>query len=217
MLAHELRNLASPIRNAVQLLQMCGPPEPRLIRAREVIDRQVRHQARLIDDLLDISRISQGKIELRRERLDLVELVRNTVEDRRGILDDARLDLALKLPAEPVWVTGDPTRLCQVVGNLIQNATKFTETGGRVSVRVVANDALAAIIVADTGIGIDPEIMPHVFEMFAQARGRADGLGLGLTLVRGLVELHQGEVHLSSDGPGRGTEVVVSLPRDRGS
>src|SRR5688572_21511023 len=136
MLAHELRNPLAPIRHAVELLKRIGPPEPRLIRIREIIDRQVSHQAHLLDDLLDVSRISRGQIRLRRERLDLVPLVADAAEDFRSLLEDAGLQFSVELPGAPVWVNGDPTRLAQIVANLLRNATKFTDPGGQVILRL---------------------------------------------------------------------------------
>ncbi len=218
MLGHELRNPLAPIRNCLHILR-----SPRLSgdqgdRARLTIERQVLHLSRLVDDLLDIARISRGKILLRRERLDLVEAVRATVEDQRQDLEAAGLAVALDLPAEPLWIDGDPTRLSQAVGNLLNNAGKFTEPGGRIT--VVAQRELgsgtAAVAVRDTGIGMEPELLARAFEPFSQAergpdRGRG-GLGLGLALVKALVELHGGSVEAASPGLGRGTEVVLRLP-----
>jgi signal transduction histidine kinase len=218
MLAHELRNPLSPILNALQVIQQLGSSEPRLVHAKEVIDRQVRHQARLIDDLLNVTRINHGKIVLRRQRLDLTCLVRDCVTDQTSALEQSGLTLVLELPDEPVWIDGDPTRLSQVLDNLLQNAIKFTPAGGRVDVRVAPDldGRRVAVSVRDTGMGIDPELLPHVFESFIQAdrsleRSRG-GLGLGLPLVRGMVELHGGEVRAESKGPGRGAEFTVLLP-----
>jgi signal transduction histidine kinase/ActR/RegA family two-component response regulator len=216
MLAHELRNPLAPILNAVGVLKRLGSDEPISRRAWEIIERQVRHQARLIDDLLDISRITRGKISLRPERLDLVRLVRDTAEDRRTLLEADGRALALQLPDTPVWVEGDPTRLSQVVGNLLDNAAKFTDPGGHIAVTVAAEVEFAVIRVRDTGIGIDPEILPHVFDTFSQAdrtlERSSGGLGLGLALVKGLVALHGGEAVAASEGVGRGCEFTVRLP-----
>jgi signal transduction histidine kinase/CheY-like chemotaxis protein len=218
MLAHELRNPLAPIRNAVQLLQQLGPAEPSVVRVREVIARQVAHQARLLDDLLDVSRISRGKIELRRRPLEFVRLVGDVAEDHRRVLETGGLTLCLELPEEPVWMEGDPTRLAQVVGNLLGNATKFTEPGGQVRVRLVADpeSQSAVLSVRDSGIGIEPTMLLHVFELFAQGAQGLDrsrgGLGLGLALVKGLVEQHGGSVWAHSEGPGQGSEFNVLLP-----
>jgi signal transduction histidine kinase/CheY-like chemotaxis protein len=218
MLAHELRNPLAPIRNAVQLMQQLGPAEPPLVRVREVIARQVAHQARLLDDLLDVSRISRGKIQLQRQPLELVRLVSDVAEDHRRVLETAGLTLRVELPEAPVWVDGDPTRLSQVVGNLLGNAAKFTEPGGQVRVRLVAEpEAQTAVLsVRDTGIGIEPTMVLHVFELFTQADQGLDrsrgGLGLGLALVKGLVEQHGGSVWAQSEGSGQGSEFNILLP-----
>jgi signal transduction histidine kinase/CheY-like chemotaxis protein len=218
MLAHELRNPLAPIRNAVHVLKLLGSAEPAVADARAMIDRQVAHMARLIDDLLDVSRIARGKILLRRERCDLTEIVRTTVEDYRGVLEATGLKLAVELPPEALAVQGDRTRLAQALGNLLQNANKFTDAGGQVWVRLAADRAAgwAAIRVRDTGIGMDVDILPRVFEAFSQAdrslvRSRG-GLGLGLALVKGLVELHRGSVRAHSAGPGAGSEFTIQLP-----
>ena len=215
MLAHELRNPLAPIRNAVEVMRRIGPEEPRLRETREMIDRQVAHMAHLVDDLLDVSRISRGKILLRTEPLDLTALVGATVEDHRSLLETHGLRLTLELPAEPVWVTGDATRLSQVVGNLLQNSSKFTNPGGRVEIRLAAGRQ-AVLTVEDTGIGMGPEILARLFEPFSQADGSLDrsrgGLGLGLALVKGLVELHGGEVAAESPGAGRGARFTIRLP-----
>jgi CheY-like chemotaxis protein len=186
-----------------------------------MIDRQATHMARLIDDLLDVSRIAHGKVLLRKEVLDLVKVVRATAEDYRSGLEAAGLTLDLQLPDQPLWVRGDPTRLAQIVGNLLHNASKFTDPGGCVTVRVTRaeSDDTAVIAVRDTGIGMDQKTLAEVFETFrqaenSQARSRG-GLGLGLALVRGLVELHDGSVHAASDGPGRGSEITIRLPMER--
>jgi PAS domain S-box-containing protein len=220
VLSHELRNPLGPIRNALHILRIVAPGEPEELEAREVIDRQVRHLSRLVDDLLDVFRITHGKLLLRKERLDLARLVRLTVADHRKALETAGLRVAIEVPEQPVWAVGDTTRLAQVVGNLLANAGKFTDPGGEVCV-CLSSDAGAAealLTVRDTGIGIAPETLPHVFEIFAQggnltrARG---GLGLGLALVRGLAELHGGRARAHSDGLGHGSELSVWLPLAR--
>jgi signal transduction histidine kinase len=216
MLGHELRNPLGPIRNAVGVMRLLGLGEPQLVWARDVIDRQVVQLARLVDDLLDVSRISRGKIVLQTERLDLAGLVRNVVEDCRRDFDDAGLCLALDLGDTSVWVDGDRARLTQVMTNLLQNSLKFTERGGQVSIRVETAGQWAILRVRDTGVGIDPEMLPRLFETFAQADRSLDrskgGLGLGLALVKGLVSLHGGEVSAFSGGRGQGAEFVVKLP-----
>ncbi|MEO7419271.1 MAG: ATP-binding protein, partial [Thermoanaerobaculia bacterium] len=218
MLAHELRNPLAPIRNSVEVLRRIGPAEPRLLRVGEMIDRQVAHMAHLVDDLLDVSRVSRGKILLRAERLDLTPLVAAVVDDLRNLLETSGLELEQELPPEPVWLTGDPTRLSQVVGNLLQNAHKFTNPGGRVRVRLVADreSGQAVLSVEDTGIGMAPDILARLFEPFSQADGSLDrsrgGLGLGLALVKGLVEMHGGDVRAASPGPEQGSTFTVRLP-----
>lgn len=220
MLAHELRTPLAPIRNAVQMMRKTGPQESQLNQARDMIDRQATHMARLIDDLLDMSRISQGKILLRKEPLDLTELVRATVEDYRASLEKAGLTLEGEMPAESFMLLGDRTRLWQVIGNVLHNAGKFTDPGGRVTVRLgrEGENKTARLSVRDTGIGIEPEMLARVFETFSQADRSLDrsrgGLGLGLSLVKGLVEQHGGAVEAYSAGLGHGTEVIIRLPLD---
>jgi PAS domain S-box-containing protein len=218
MLGHELRNPLAGIVNGVQVLKMVGGGTQDVQAMREVIERQAHHMTRLIEDLLDVSRISRGKIQLRKERVDLVELVRTTVEGHRLQLEAGRLALSLQLPARPFFVYADPTRLAQVVGNLLHNAQKFTDPGGQVAV-AVAEESLgrfAVLSVRDTGIGLEPAALTRVFEAFHQANASLDrnrgGLGLGLALVKGLVEMHGGEVTACSQGLGHGTEFRVRLP-----
>jgi PAS domain S-box-containing protein len=218
MLGHELRNPLAPIRNAVHVLEQ-GGNDPTLTQwAKEVVERQVRHMTRLVDDLLDVSRIAQGKVQVQRTRLDLSSLVRSTAEEYRPALQDAGLRLQVDVPHQPVWVTGDATRLTQVVGNLLDNARKFTDAGGEVSLRLAVNAhaAKAAVSVRDTGIGLAPEMVRRVFDLFEQADrglGRSrGGLGVGLALVKALVELHGGEVQASSPGPGQGAEFSFWIP-----
>ncbi|HTG36941.1 MAG TPA: PAS domain-containing protein [Thermoanaerobaculia bacterium] len=218
MLGHELRNPLAPIRNAVQILRQAGHHEPVLEKARGMIDRQVSHMTRLVDDLLDVSRISRGKVLLHRERLDLTKLVRDTVEDQRRDLEAGGLTLDLELPAEPLWVEGDAIRLAQALGNLLSNAGKFTDPGGRVRVELEGGGdrESAEVVVEDTGIGIEPEMLENLFETFSQAdrtlaRSRG-GLGLGLALVKGLMDLHGGEVEAASAGLGRGSRFTLRLP-----
>jgi signal transduction histidine kinase len=220
MLAHELRNPLGPIRNAVNLLQQMGPDTPRLVHLRDIIDRQVTHMTRLVDDLLDSTRLARGKILLRKERCDLVRIVRQTVDDYRNIFEQGKLTLDLDLPDAPVWVQGDPTRLVQMVGNLLHNAQKFTGGGGTVTVRVWQDSRKksAAVSVSDTGIGIDAQMLPNVFDIFSQADQGLDrtrgGLGLGLSLVRGLADLHSGEVTAESEGLGKGARFTIRLPAE---
>jgi two-component system CheB/CheR fusion protein len=217
MLGHELRNPLAPIRSCLHLLQSPHLTEEQERRALRTIGRQVFHLTRLVDDLLDIARVSRGKILLRRERLDLVETVRAMVEDQRHDLEDAGLAIDLDLPAAPLWVEGDPTRISQMVGNVMNNAGKFTEPGGRITFAVrELEPGTATVVVRDTGIGMEPELLARAFEPFSQAergpdRGRG-GLGLGLALVKALIEMHGGAVEAESPGPGGGTTVTLRLP-----
>ena len=216
MLGHELRNPLAPVRNAIYILRQPGVPQEERARARDIVDRQIAHLTRLVDDLLDLSRISRGKILLRRERLDLVALVRAATEDHRASLEANGLALEVVLPQQPLWTMGDPTRLSQVVGNLLHNAGKFTDAGGHVQVELKAEGLQAELAVRDTGIGMEPWMVERLFEAFSQADRSLDrsqgGLGLGLALVKGLIDLHGGEVHASSLGLGRGTELLIRLP-----
>ncbi len=218
MLAHELRNPLAPIRTAVQVLDITGGSDPDVLRTREMIQRQVAHMARMIDDLLDVSRVAHGKVELRKERCDLAKIVRQVADDYGPAFRGAGLVLGLSLPDEPVWVLGDHTRLAQVIGNLLHNALKFTDLDGQVTVRVETDPATktALFVVNDTGIGMEGFMIPHVFETFSQADSSLDrrrgGLGLGLSLVRSLITLHDGSVEARSEGPGKGSTFLVRLP-----
>ncbi len=214
-LAHELRNPLAPIRSGLDVLKTSGDSSFS-IRAREVMERQVEHMVRLIDDLLDLSRVTRGKIELHRERIDLWTVIGNALETSRPIIDAAGLELEVRLPTEPLVLDADRTRIAQVISNLLNNAAKYTERGGRVTVSATLEGADAVIEVSDTGIGIPQEMLGQVFEMFAQLgqppeRGQG-GLGIGLPLARRLVELHGGRVWAESEGPGRGSTFVVHLP-----
>jgi len=217
MLAHELRNPLGPVLNAVHLLRNNAQnvPQEKLL---EIIGRQVMHMSRLIDDLLDATRLARGQVFLRKERCDLVHVVRQTAEDHRALFDSSGLRLDVNMPDNPIWVDGDATRLAQVIGNLLHNAHKFTEHGGHVRVKLDCNEdnGMATISVADTGIGITPETLPHIFEVFCQADQSLDrsrgGLGLGLALVKGLIELHNGSVAATSDGPGKGSTFTMQIP-----
>lgn len=219
MLAHELRNPLGAISNAVHVLQQPQATETTRQRAVQVLRRQVQHQARIVHELLDMSRITRGLIELHLEQLDLARLVREVAEDYRVSLEQERITLTCDLPDQPLWARGDPTRLAQVLSNLLSNALKFTSAGGQVIVaaRPGADPSQVVLTVEDTGIGIDPELLPDVFESFSQgdrtlARSHG-GLGLGLAIVKGLVELHGGEVSAESAGQGQGTTIRVLLPR----
>jgi two-component system CheB/CheR fusion protein len=216
MLAHELRNPLGAITNSLAVLQHPEAVAAARSRALSVLDRQVRHQGRMVEDLLDVSRITRGLVELRREPLDLAALVCETIEDYRAAFRERGVELAVTLPDGALPILGDRVRLSQVLGNLLSNALKFTPPQERVVVSVERGDGEAAIRLRDTGIGIPAELLPHVFDSFTQGDRslvRAQGgLGLGLALVRGLVQLHGGSVAASSDGPGHGAEFVVRLP-----
>ncbi len=218
MLAHELRNPLGAISNALHVIQQPHAPEAARQRALQVFQRQIGHQSRMVDDLLDVSRLTRGLVEIRSERLDLVSLVRDTAEDYRESLDREGLGFSLDLPVRTLWVEGDPTRLSQVLGNLMSNAMKFTQTGGHVAVSVEEDREAdrVTVRVRDTGEGLTADFLPYAFAAFAQAdrslaRSRG-GLGLGLAIVKGLIELHGGEVGVSSAGPGCGAEFWFSLP-----
>jgi PAS domain S-box-containing protein len=218
MLAHELRNPLAPLRNAVHLLHLGGEDPTVVARVRDMMDRQITHMRRLIDDLLDVSRITRGTITLNRERTDLARLVRLSTEDQRETFQNSGIELETRLPEIPVWVRGDRTRLTQVLENLLENARKFTPRGGKIEVEVVADPARqeALMQVRDTGIGIEPELLPRLFDLFTQADRSLDrspgGLGLGLALVKRLVELHDGKVSAHSAGSNQGAEFTVRLP-----
>jgi len=220
MLSHELRNPLAPIRNSLYILDRAAPGGEQAKRAQAIIHRQIGQLTWLIDDLLDVTRIAHGKIELQRERLDLNELAHRAVEDHRAVFakNELRLEV-LPAPAE-VWVDGDRVRLAQVVGNLLQNAAKFTPRGGKTTVSVESDLARrqATLTVRDTGAGIQPEMLPRLFQAFAQADATLDrskgGLGLGLALVKGLVEMHGGSASAASDGPGKGATFTITLPLD---
>ncbi|MDX2094285.1 MAG: PAS domain S-box protein [Kofleriaceae bacterium] len=217
ILAHELRNPLAPVRSAVELMRMEQLSDPRLQRARDVIDRQVTHMARLIDDLLDVSRIARGKLALQKQRCDLASITRQTADDYRPNLEAAGLQLIVS-GTSPAWVDGDPVRLAQMVGNLLNNAGRFTERGGRVEVATSADVAtgLASVTVSDNGVGIDRELLRRLFDPFSQAEQdlarSKGGLGIGLALTKGLVELHGGQVEAHSEGPGHGATFVLRLP-----
>jgi PAS domain S-box-containing protein len=215
VLSHELRNPLAPIRNSVELLRVVPADSEVAERAKQVLDRQSSHLVQIIDDLLDVTRISRGKIRLDRQRLDLREVVHRTAEDLWTSFEAGGVALSLELAPTPVWVEADPTRVAQVVTNLLQNSLKFAP-GGAVSVAVEASNERACLRVRDNGVGMRPEELPQMFEPFAQVEQQLarslGGLGLGLALVKGLVELHGGEVEASSPGPGQGSEFVVALP-----
>ena len=215
-LAHELRNPLGPISNAAQLLKEIRPSDPELIWSREVIERQVEYMVRLLDDLLDVNRISRNKLELRKTRITLAGVVQNAIETSRSHIDDACHELTVSLPTEPTYIEADAIRLAQVFSNLLNNAAKFTREGGKIWLSVERKGNEIAVSVKDNGIGIQPEMLPHVFEMFSQAEPlyerSHEGLGIGLWLVKSLVEMQGGFITAQSDGVGKGSEFTVRLP-----
>jgi signal transduction histidine kinase len=216
MLSHELRNPLAPIRNAVELMRRVGSTEQRLVMSRDVIDRQVTQLTRLVDELLDVSRISQGKIVLKKEPVELAKIIAHSVETVRPMMDQREQRLSVEVSARPVWLQGDFARLSQAVSNLLNNAAKYTPEGGRIRLTATASEGLATITVEDNGTGIEPELLPKIFELFVQGERGLDraqgGLGIGLTLVKRLVELHQGRVEAHSDGIGNGARFRIMLP-----
>lgn len=217
VLSHELRNPLSPIKNSLYILGRSPPGGEQARRAQAVMERQIGQLTRLVDDLLDATRISQNRIQLRRQRTELNELVQRAVEDQRSFFEKGDIRLRWEPAPVPLFVSGDPSRLSQVMGNLLQNAAKFSHRGGSTLVRLGAEpDGRATIRVIDDGVGMEPAVLHHLFKPFFQAESSLDrsrgGLGLGLALVKGLVELHGGQVSAHSDGPGKGSEFVVRLP-----
>jgi PAS domain S-box-containing protein len=216
MLAHELRNPLAPISNAVQIMKRSGLDETRFDWCRDVINRQVEHLVRLVDDLLDVSRISRGKIELKKEILEVLTIVQRAIETSQPLIDARRHEFTVQLPPEPVYVEGDLVRLSQVVSNLLNNAAKYTDEDGRIKLTVEPADGEVFIRVRDNGRGIEPSVLPSLFQLFYQADRTIDraegGLGIGLALVKSLVAMHGGEVWASSEGHSKGSEFAIHLP-----
>src|SRR5688572_9781990 len=216
MLSHELRNPLAPIRNAAEVMRRIAPADAGIAWAREVVERQVTHLAQLVDDLLDVSRITQGKIALKKEPVELGKVIQHSIETSRAMLDSKKHHLVLNVPSTPIWVHGDFARLAQVIGNILNNAAKYTSEGGRIELAASADRGEAVITVRDNGIGIDKALLPHVFELFTQGERSLDrsqgGLGVGLTVVERLVDLHQGRVEVRSEGVGKGSLFRVVLP-----
>jgi len=215
-LAHELRNPLAPIRNSLQILRMPRIDAEVAEQSRDVLDRQVQHLVRLVDDLLDVSRVMRGKIELRREHVELSTVIARAVETAKPLIELQRHDLEIIVSPESLPLDADPVRLAQVVGNLLTNAAKYTEANGRIWVTASREGDLAILSVRDNGIGIAPDMLPHVFDLFVQADHTSTksqgGLGIGLTLVKNLVEMHGGSVTAHSRGLGEGSEFIVQLP-----
>ena len=214
-LAHELRSPLATIRNALQILRRTqgnGTTQS----ASDMMERQVGQMGRLVDDLLDVNRISRGKIGLRPERIELASIVNHAVEAARSLAESMTHELTVTLPSHPIYLNADPTRLAQVVGNLLSNACKYTDSGGRIALSVQREGSQAVVRVRDTGIGIADEELPRIFDMFIQVNVPLErsqsGLGVGLTIVKQLVEMHNGTVEAHSAGIGKGSEFVVRLP-----
>jgi signal transduction histidine kinase/ActR/RegA family two-component response regulator len=217
MLAHELRNPLAPITTAAQLLKM-GTLDAKAVRnASEIIARQAEHMTDLVNDLLDVSRVTRGLVTLEKEELDLNAVVAGALEQVRPLIESKRHSLTMQLSGEPVHVLGDRTRLVQVLSNILNNAAKYTPTGGQIVLRVTAMEERVLVTVSDNGIGIEPDVLPYIFELFTQAERTPDrsqgGLGIGLALVKSLVALHGGSVDARSEAPGRGSEFEICLPR----
>ena len=216
ILAHELRNPLAPIRNGLQVMSLARNDSHVVEQARTMMERQVGHMVRLIDDLLDVSRISQGNLELKRERIELAVVVRNAVETSRPLIEQMGHDLSLDVPDDPIYLDGDMTRLAQVLSNLLNNAAKYTERGGRIRLSAKQLGSEIVVTVEDNGVGIPAGMLSQVFAIFTQVDRSLDmskgGLGIGLSLVQRLVELHGGSVRAHSEGPGRGSAFVVRLP-----
>ncbi len=217
MLSHELRSPLAAIQNAVRLLSSQTGETPPRHRTQGLIERQVRRMTQLVDDLLDVSRISHGRLHLQRERIDLRVVVSHAVETLESDINERHQQLTTALPDAPVWLQADPWRLEQVFVNLLANASRYTDAGGELAVWMHTRDGQAVVGIRDSGIGIAPDALPHIFDLFKQADEAAprskSGLGIGLALVRNLVELHGGSVTAASAGIGQGSEFTVRLPR----
>lgn len=219
MLAHELRNPLGPILNAAETLQAAAASDPSLARATEILVRQASLLTRLVDDLLDAARISRGKLELRRQRVDFVALVASVVEDLASSFRARDIELVSSLPDSELWVSADPQRLTQAIGNLLSNAAKFTDARGRVTVELAEEpDGEGRLTIEDTGIGMSDELVSRVFDPFSQARGNEprnpSGLGLGTAIARGIIDLHGGTIAARSEGRGSGSRFTIRLPLD---
>ncbi|HMF36804.1 MAG TPA: CHASE3 domain-containing protein [Isosphaeraceae bacterium] len=215
-LAHELRNPLAPIRNSIHVMRLAGQDRATIDGSRAMIERQVQQMVRLVDDLLDLSRISRGQIELRTERVELATILTSAVETSRPLIEQSGHELTIALPQEPIPLVADPTRMAQVFSNLLNNAAKYTERGGHIWLSAQRDDGCVTVRVRDSGVGIPTEMLPRIFEMFTQVDRSLErvqgGLGIGLTLVKRLVEMHGGSIEAHSEGPKRGSEFVVRLP-----
>jgi len=214
-LAHELRNPLAPIRNGLEILKRIPDLPQQAGKVRDMMDRQLAHLVRLVDDLLDVSRITRDKLEMRVEPITLQEIVDDAIEASRPGMDSAQHQLVVDLPMRPVHIEGDLTRLAQVVSNLLNNAAKYTATGGRIEIAAHTDGGQVVMEVRDNDAGIPAETLPHVFDLFAQGgmkKHAQGGLGIGLWLVKKLVQLHRGTIEAKSDGPGRGSTFTLRLP-----
>jgi PAS domain S-box-containing protein len=219
-LAHELRNPLAPLSNGLHLMRMAGNKPDVLEKTRQMMERQIQHMVHLVDDLLDVARISTGKVELRRQAIDLREVVATAVETSASLIDNAGHRLTVEMPAQPLPMHADPTRIAQVISNLLNNAAKYTPQGGHIALKGRVEAGEAVIAVTDTGVGLEDEALAGVFEMFAQVPGAGKpqgGLGIGLSLVKSLAALHGGSVSASSAGPGKGSTFTVRLPLSEGN
>jgi len=215
-LAHELRNPLAPIRNALYVMKSGSPGDEMSTQSRDLMERQVDQMVRLVDDLMDVSRITRGKIELRTETIQLADVLRNAIETATPLVNENKHALTLRLPEAPIYISGDVVRLSQIFANLLNNAAKYTKKGGQIDIDVTILNERASIRIADNGIGIMPDMLPHVFDMFSQADNSLErkhgGLGIGLTIVKRLVDLHGGTVVVASDGAEKGCVFTVGLP-----
>jgi signal transduction histidine kinase len=220
-LGHELRNPLAPILNALEIIRLSGDNPDAVAHQRERLERQVRQMVRLVDDLLEVSRVTTGKLRLNTEPVALQDIFDAALDISRPLIEKAQLTLAIKLPAEPIVFEADRVRLAQVFSNLLNNAAKYSEPGGQVSLTATVADDRVVVKVRDTGVGISPELLPHIFELFTQVDRSLNrsqgGLGVGLALVRRFVELHGGSVTANSEGVGKGAEFTVELPLNTAS
>jgi CheY-like chemotaxis protein len=216
MMAHELRNPLAPLANTLEIIRLQSSSNPVIEDSLDIARRQIQHMARLLEDLFDVSRITRGNVDLRKRTIDFNSIVAHAVEMALPLVESLHHELTVTLPPEPLRIDGDPTRLEQIVSNLLNNAAKYTERGGRITVMLARENNQAVLRVQDSGIGMSAEMQRQVFDLFVQADHSLDrargGLGIGLTLVRSLVELHDGSISVHSDGPGQGSEFVVRIP-----
>jgi PAS domain S-box-containing protein len=216
MLGHELRNPLAPLRSALQLMKMQGATSEMISQARDTCERQVQHMVRLVDDLLDVSRVMRGRIEIRRETVELADMIRHGAEIAQPMIDSHGQKLLLSLPDKPLYLNADPARLAQVISNLLHNAAKFSPHAGRIWLSLAEQGTQAVIKIKDEGAGIRADLLPHIFDLFVQGDSALErsqgGLGIGLTVVRRLIEMHGGEVKVASEGMGLGAEFTITLP-----